>query len=150
MARGMPPSAREADHVFEFEEAAFVTLGICYERNGRFGGGAYHSILKRVDGFFEETLAKSLKIREGRADAVLKLDAAVAERVKELQAKGMKSPYLKAFVIARCNALRFMKTMPPFDEALADILKKAERFSADRVKAEDVAATAGAPAESAE
>jgi ParB family chromosome partitioning protein len=145
MFRGMPASDRESDHAFEFEEAPFITLGVCYERNGRFGGGAYSSILKRVDGFLDEPLSKAVKVREARAARIEKLDGVVAERVKELQAKGMKSPYLKAFVLARCNPLRFMKTVPPFDEALDDITKRTEKFSAERVKAEDVAATGGAP-----
>ena len=64
--------------------------------------------------------------------------------MKALQAKGFKSPYLKAFVVARVNPLRFMKTMPPFDEALDDILKKAAGFNVERVKQEDIAATGGA------
>jgi ParB family chromosome partitioning protein len=149
MYKGMPSADKETDHAFEFEEAPFITLGLCYEKNGRFGGGAYASILKRIDGFLDETLGKSLKVREGRSAKIETLDALVAERVKELQAKGMKSPYLKAFVLARCNSLRFMKEMPPFDAGIDDILKRAEKFAADRVKAEDIAATAG-PAEAGE
>ncbi len=150
MFKGMPASDKESDHAFEFEEAPFITLGLCYERNGRFGGGAYSSILKRVDGFIDEPISKTLKIREGRAAKIEKLDAVVAERVKELQAKGMKSPYLKAFVLARCNSLRFMKEMPPFDAALDDLLKRAGAFSADKVNVADIAATAGAPSEGGE
>src|SRR5262245_50630482 len=147
MAKGLPPSEKEAEHAFDFEEAAFITLGLCYEQNGRFGGGAYHSILKRVDAFLEEPLSKTLKLREGRAAKLMKLDAVVAERVKELQAKGMKSPYLKAFVLARVNFLRFVKTPPPFDEAIDEILKKAEKFDSGRIKSEDLAATVVIPAE---
>ena len=145
MYREMPSGDRETDHGFEFEEAPFITLGVSYEKNGRFGGGAFSSILKRVDGFLDETLSKAIKVREARAAKIEKLDGVVVERVKELQAKGMKSPYLKAFVLARCNPLRFMKTVPPFDEAVDDITKRVEKFSAERVKAEDVAATGGAP-----
>ena len=66
--------------------------------------------------------------------------------MKALQEKGFKSPYLKAFVVARVNPLRFMKTLPPFDEALDDILKCASRFNPATVKQEDIVATAG-PAE---
>ena len=35
----------------EFEEAALVTLGFCYMENGRFAGGAYHPVLRRIDKF---------------------------------------------------------------------------------------------------
>lgn len=135
----------ESGHALEFEEPAFATLGICYEKNGRFGGGAYQPILKRVDGWLEKPLKEALQVREARAGKIEKLDARVSEVVQALQAKGFKSPYLKAFVVARVNPLRFMKTMPPFDEALDDILKKANNFNVERVKQEDIAATGGAP-----
>lgn len=136
--------ALESACALEFEDPAFGTLGICYEKNGRFGGGAYTSILKRVDGWLEKPLKEALKVREARAAKIEKLDARVSEVVKELQAKGFKSPYLKAFVVARVNPLRFMKTVPPFDEALDDILKRAGKFNTGNVKQEDIAATGGA------
>jgi ParB family chromosome partitioning protein len=138
----------ESAHALEFEEPAFATLGVCYEKNGRFGGGAYQPILKRVDGWLEQPLKEALKVREARAEKIEKLDARVSEVVKSLQAKGFKSPYLKAFVVARVNPLRFMKTVPPFDEALDDILKRAMKFNVENVKQEDIVATGGAPAES--
>ncbi len=141
-AGGGPESAR----VLEFEEPAFATLGICYEQNGRFSGGAYQPILRRVDGWFEKPLPEALKEREARAAKIAKLDLHVSAAVKALQEKGFRSPYLKAFVVARVNPLRFMKTLPPFDEALDDILKRASRFNPATVKQEDIVATAG-PAE---
>src|SRR5262245_2428862 len=127
----------EATHALEFEDPAFATLGICYERNGRFGGGAYKPILARVDGWLDRPLQEALKVREGRAAKIEKLDARVTEIVKALQAKGFKSPYLRAFVVARVNPLRFMKTVPDFDTALDDILKRAAGFGIDKVKQED-------------
>ncbi len=149
MYRAMAGDAEgtELAHEFEFEEPAFATLGICYEKNGRFSGGAYNPILKRVDGWFEEPLKKALAMREKRAAKIEKLDARVTEVIKALQAKGFKSPYLRAFVVARVNPLRFMKVLPPFDEALDDIQKRADRFKVDNVKQEDIAATAGLAAE---
>jgi ParB family chromosome partitioning protein len=150
MYRAMAPDATalESALALEFEEPAFATLGVCYEKNGRFGGGAYQSILKRVDGWLEKPLQEALKVREGRAAKIETLDARVTEVVKSLQAKGFKSPYLKAFVVARVNPLRFMKTVPPFDEALDDINKRAAKFNVENVKQEDIAATGGAAAES--
>jgi ParB family chromosome partitioning protein len=139
--------ALESARVLEFEEPAFATLGICYEKNGRFSGGAYNPILKRVDGWFDEPLKAALKKREARAAKIERLDARVTEVIKALQEKGFKSPYLRAFVVARVNPLRFMKTLPPFDEALDDIIKRADRFNVGNVKQEDIAATAGVAAE---
>jgi ParB family chromosome partitioning protein len=139
--------APESARVLEFEEPAFATLGICYEKNGRFSGGAYNPILKRVDLWFDEPLKAALKKREARAAKIERLDARVTEVVKALQEKGFKSPYLRAFVVARVNPLRFMKTLPPFDEAVDDIIKRADRFNVGNVKQEDISATAGAAAE---
>jgi ParB family transcriptional regulator, chromosome partitioning protein len=149
MYRALAPidDALETARVLEFEEPAFATLGICYEANGRFSGGAYNPILKRVDLWVEEKLPKALKIREARAAKIQRLDARVTEIIKALQEKGFKSPYLRAFVVARVNPLRFMKTLPPFDEAVDDIVKRADRFNVGNVKQEDISATAGAAAE---
>jgi len=149
MYRAMAPAdgAPESARALEFEEPAFATLGIVYEKNGRFGGGAYKPILSRVDGWLEQPLKEALKAREGRAEKIEKLDARVTEIVKALQAKGFKSPYLRSFVVARVNPLRFMKEMPPFDAALDDILKRAAGFKIENVKQDDIAATGGPPAE---
>ncbi len=135
-------TATEAEHALEFEEPTFVTLGVCYEKNGRFAGGAYAPILRRVDGWLDEPLPAALPLREERADKVQKLDARVSEIVAALKAKGFQSPYLKSFVVARVNPLRFMKTMPAFDAALDTILRRAARFDPDRVKQQDITATA--------
>lgn len=149
MYRALAGSAPEVESAFalEFEDPAFATLGLCYEANKRFGGGAYTSILKRVDGWLEEPLKHALKVREKRAERIARLDARVSELARELQARGFKSPYLKTFIIARVNPLRFMKTVPEFDDALEDIQKRADRFDPDRVKREDLASAAGAPSD---
>jgi len=138
----------EEAHALEFEEPAFATLGICYEKNGRFSGGAYQPILRRVDGWLADPLPKALAVRETRAAKIEALDARVTDVVKALQAKGFKSPYLRSFVVARVNPLRFMKTLPPFDEAVDDILARAQRFNVEKVKQSDIAASGGAPDES--
>jgi ParB family chromosome partitioning protein len=145
MYRAMAGGERilESACTLEFEEPAFATLGLCYEKNGRFSGGAYQPILRRVDGWLDETLKSALKTREARAARLETLDGHVSAAVKALQEKGFKSPYLRAFVVARVNPLRFMKTVPPFDEALDDIVQRAARFNAGNVKQEDVASAAG-------
>src|SRR5438034_2728383 len=51
----------EESFSFEFEQPAFLTLGICYEERPRMSGGAYQSILRRVDTFLEEPIAKAVK-----------------------------------------------------------------------------------------
>jgi ParB family chromosome partitioning protein len=138
----------EKDYALEFEEAAFLTLGICYEKNGRFAGGAYHPLLKRVDGFLSRPLEKALATRAERAERLLELEEAVAAAMKALKERGFDSPYLRAFVVARINPLRFQKAAnPDFDETIQKMLASAKKFRAESVKPEQLARAAGAPEE---
>jgi ParB family chromosome partitioning protein len=137
-------AAPERDFAFEFEQPALLTLGGCYEERPRLSGGAYQSILRRVDEFLDEPLKKALKERERRARKILKLDDAVSAAVDKLKARGLTSPYLKPFVVARVNYTRFSKaTSFDFDEALDRIIASASRFNVERIKQEDVARAGG-------
>lgn len=139
----------EKEFATEFEEAALVTLGLCYQRNGRFAGGAYHPVLKRCDTFLPAKLPKALETRRARADKLLTLNEAVDVAVKGLKERGFESPYLKAFVVARVNPLRFQrKPTADFDATIDKMLASAQKFDAGRVRADQVARSGGAPAES--
>jgi ParB family chromosome partitioning protein len=134
----------EPAFAFEFEQPAFLTLGVCYEARPRLSGGAYQSILRRVDAFLDEPIAKALKERERRGRKMLKLDDAVTAAVEKLKAKGLVSPYLKPFVVSRVNYTRFSKaTSFDFDEALDKIIASAAKFNVERVKQQDVAKAGG-------
>jgi ParB family chromosome partitioning protein len=134
----------ESAFAFEFEQPAFLTLGVCYEERPRLSGGAYQPILRRVDAFLEEPIAAAIKERERRGRKVLKLDDAVGAAVEKLKAKGLTSPYLKPFVVARVNYTRFSSaTSFDFDAALDKIIASAAKFNADRVRQEDVAKAGG-------
>ena len=136
----------ESDFALEFEEPTMLTLGCCYERNGRFAGGAYNPVLRRVEHFLGAKLPLALAERAARADKLLVLDEAVAEVVKQLKGRGFESPYLKAFVVARINPLRFQRGgSPEFDATIEKMIAAARRFDAAKVKADQVAAAAGAP-----
>ncbi|HET7041773.1 MAG TPA: ParB N-terminal domain-containing protein [Gemmatimonadales bacterium] len=142
----MDPNSTEKSHAEIFEEAPLITLGLCYQENGRFSGGAYNPILKRIDGFLAKKLPDALEVRKGRAAKLLELNEDVNAAVAKLKARGLESPYLKAFVVARINHLRFVKAKDlDFDDTLATIMKAAKRFNADNVKADQVAKTGGAP-----
>jgi ParB family transcriptional regulator, chromosome partitioning protein len=139
----------EKEFATEFEEAALVTLGLCYQQNGRFAGGAYHPVLKRCDTFLSAKLPKALETRRDRADKLLTLNEAVDVAVKGLKERGFESPYLKAFVVARVNPLRFQrKPTADFDATIDRMLASAQKFDAGRVRADQVARSSGAPAES--
>jgi len=130
----------------EFEEPALATLGFAYQQRPRLSGGAYHSILHRTDAWFPGSLKEAQAAREERAATLLALDEAVGVVVERLKERGFKSPYLRPFVVARINPLRFMKgKAPPVDELLAGMTKRARGMDVDRIKPEDVARTGGAP-----
>ena len=136
----------EKSYAEVFEESALMTLGLCYMQNGRFSGGAYHPILKRIDVFLGAKLPAALAIREARAARLLELNEYVNEAVKKLKEKGLESPYLKAFVVARINHLRFVKDKhPDFDDTMDKIVGAAKRFNTGNVKADQVARSGGAP-----
>jgi ParB family chromosome partitioning protein len=138
----------EKDFAAEFEEAALVTLGLCYQQNGRFAGGAYHNVLKRCDKFLSARLPRALETRRERAAKVMELNDAVNEAVASLKARGMESPYLRAFVVARVNPLRFQrKAVADFDETIDKMIGSAKRFDAGKIRADQVARSGGAPDE---
>ena len=144
LAKMREDETKESAFAFEFEQPAFLTLGRCYEERPRLSGGAYQSILRRVDAFLDEPMSQAIKERERRGKKILKLDDAVSIAVEKLKAKGLTSPYLKAFVVARVNFTRFSKaTSFDFDETLDKIIASAAKFNVDRVKQEDVAKSGG-------
>jgi ParB family chromosome partitioning protein len=151
MARALARRKESADEPerafeFEFELPSLLTLGVCYEERPRLSGGAYQSVLRRVDEFLDEPLPRALKERERRAKKILKLDDAVSSAVEKLKARGLTSPYLRSFVVARVNYTRFSKaTSFDFDETLDKIIGSAAKFNVDRVKQEDVAKSGGGP-----
>jgi ParB family chromosome partitioning protein len=139
-------SRPENDFAFYLEEAALVTLGLCYERKGNFAGGAYHPILRRLEAFSSDSLRKSLAVHEKRADQVFDLDQRVTEVVDQLKERGLVSPYLRAFVVARINPLRWIKDEPPpLDEVLKTMRERAAKFNVEKVKPQDLARSGGAP-----
>lgn len=151
MARSLAelPAQPESAYALEFEDPVLLTLGACYERNARFSGGAYSPVLKRVEGFLELPLLESIPVREARAGALIELDEAVVEAVGALKERGFDSPYLKAFVVARCNPLRFAKgDAPPWDEVVRTMTERALAFDATGVDAGQLAKASGGPASS--
>ena len=137
-------------YALEFEEPALITLGLCYEQRPRFSGGAYHPVLKRVEEFLKLPLQVALELRHQRAKALLELDDVIVQQVEALKAKGLTSPYLKSFVVARVNPIRFRpKDAPPlsFDDAINRMMQAAAKFNPDKIKMDDLAKSGGTPDE---
>jgi len=141
----------EESYALEFEEPALATLGFAYEERGRLSGGAYHPILRKADSWVKGKLKTAIETRRARAALLLAYDDAVTAAIATLKARGFNSPYLRAFVVARTNPLRFIKgTPPPLEELLPSMTKRAAGMDASKIKSEDVARTGGAPEASAD
>lgn len=152
MARNLAalrPRTRESACQAEFEAPELLTLGIVYEQQPRFAGGAYSPFLKKLDRFGETTLPVSLRQRAGYAARLLEIDALVKRIIAALQARGFKSPYLRAYVVARINPVRFHRakkgdTQPPMTLAagLTRMAAAAKKFDPGSVRPGDLALVA--------
>ncbi|HVN46597.1 MAG TPA: ParB N-terminal domain-containing protein [Steroidobacteraceae bacterium] len=139
-------SERESAFSAEFEAPELLTLGMVYEHSPGFAGGAYSPFLKKVDRFSERTLAASLAQRADFAARITDIDARVRKIIAALQARGFKSPYLRNYVVARINPVRFHKvkkgaTAPPMPlaQALTRMAAAARRFDVGSVSNSDLA-----------
>ena len=145
---GQPELARagEESYALEFEEPALATLGFAYEERGRISGGAYHPVLRKADRWLPGRLTDALPQRRARAALLLEYDDAVTVAIAALKARGFNSPYLRSFVVARTNPLRFIKgEPPPLEELLPSMAKRARGIDASKIKSEDLARAGGAP-----
>src|SRR5690606_1808976 len=101
---------------------------------------------KKVDRFTTKSLPAALREREGYATRLRAIDVEVKRIVAQLQARGMKSPYLRTYVVARINPVRFHKMKPgdrkpamPIGQALVRMMSAAKKFDLDKVKLSDLA-----------
>jgi ParB family chromosome partitioning protein len=142
MYRGLAkedPKSGEDDYAFQFEAPHLITLGLLYEENRRFAGGAFAPILKRVDKFLKGKLGETLETRVERADKVRAVDEALAKVVAALKKRGIKHPFVKNYVLARTTPLtRQRKTLPSFDQTFTKLLSALEAFDPSKVRYEDV------------
>ena len=146
---GRQGKTNESDFINYFEEPHFITFGAVYEKRPRYSAGAYSSVVKRLEGFLEEPIEDALQTREQRADLLLTWDDAVVSVVDALKEKGLNSPYLKNYVVARVNFLRFKRGGDfEFDETIGKLLAATKKIDPLKVNKEDIAKVGGAPAES--
>lgn len=139
--RGREP---EASFEFYLEDPSLATLGIAYEQRRMFAGGAYHPVLRRVEPFSDEPIRATLKVHERRAAQLLELEDQVAAVVGKLKERGFQSPYLRTFVVARINPLRWIKgEPPPAEKVLQTMLERAAKFNIEKVKQQDLVGSFG-------
>ena len=152
MARALAkqsPRARESEYAAQLEGPELLTLGVLYQQEGRFAGGAYAPFLRKLERFSDETLTASLRKREGWASRLLAIDREVKRIVADLEKRGFRSPYLRTYVVARLNPVRFHRikkgdTKPPMpvQEGLTRMLGAAKKFDPTKVRQQDLALVA--------
>lgn len=150
------PRSKETEHAVTFESPAFLTLGCAYEQRSRFAGSSYQPVLNKVDRFLDSGLPAALRQREQWAVRIMDIDDRVAAHVKAMQAMGMKSPYLRAVVVARINPVRFVPpsrkkdSAPPMSmaEALTKMAANVRKFDPKSVRPGDLALVAAIAPES--
>lgn len=133
------PSSAEDDWAFQFEAPHFITLGLLYEQNKRFAGGAFAPILRRVDKFLKLILARGLREREERAALVRETDETLAATVAKVKKRGINHPYVKNYLLARTTPLtRARKTLPSFEQTFKKLTENLAAFDVSKVRYEDV------------
>jgi ParB family transcriptional regulator, chromosome partitioning protein len=138
-------SRPESGFAFYLEDPALVTIGVCYETQPRFAGGAYHPVLRRVSKFDDAPIAEAIKVHEKHAKMVLEIEARVGEVIAKLREKGLTSPYLRSFVVSRINPLRWIQgDVPPAEKVLETMRERAAKFNVEKVRQEDLARAGGA------
>ncbi len=143
-----PGNRLEREFAFEFDQPAFLTLGAAYDKRPRLSGGAYQPVLRRIEDFLDERLPKALAERERRAAKLLAIDDEVSRIVQKLKGRGFTSPYLRPFVVARINPIRFStSTEFDVDEVLDKMHRSASKFNVDKVKQQDIVRAGGAAEE---
>ncbi|MBX3188422.1 MAG: ParB N-terminal domain-containing protein [Labilithrix sp.] len=134
----------ESSFAFYLEDPALVTLGVCYEKNPRFAGGAYHPVLRRVEAFVDEPIGDAISHHEKLAALTLEVEEKVVAAVAKLRERGLLSPYLRSFVVARINPLRWIQgDYPPAEKVLTTMRDRAAKFNAEKVRQEDLARMGG-------
>ena len=84
--------------------------------------------------------------RPGSADQLFELDEKILSVIEKLKERGLVSPYLRAFVVARINPLRWIKDEPPpLPEVLRTMKERLAKFNVDKVNQQDLAKAGGAP-----
>jgi ParB family chromosome partitioning protein len=132
-------AATEDAWAFQFESAHFITLGLLYETNRRFAGGAFAPILRRVDTFRKSTLREGLREREERAELVRAADQTLTALVAKVKKRGINHPYVKNYLLARTTPLtRARKTLPSFEQTFRKLRENLDAFDVTKVRYDEI------------
>lgn len=130
---------KEIDYAFQFEEACLITLGITYEKQPKFAGGAYHSLLKRIDDFLDLPLKSAYNEREKRSQILEEVDQIVIDLVTQLKERGINHPFVKNFIVSKCNPLgRKRKTEMTYEDVMEKLKENLTGFDTSSLSLSDI------------
>ena len=110
----------------------------------------YQSIPRRLETFTDDPLRAAIKDHEKRATMMLDLEERVAAAVKKLKERGLVSSYLRSFIVARINPLRWIKGEPPaLEHVIKTMRERAAKFNVEKIRPQNLAGTGGPPDEEA-
>jgi len=123
--------------------------GSCTRRTSGSRGARTARCSRKVDRFRDQTLRRSLRERQALASRLLTIDEEVRAILERLRSRGFRSPYLRNYVVARINPVRFHRakkgeTEPPMaiGAALTRMAAAARKFDLESVRSEDLALVA--------
>src|SRR5438309_365514 len=105
----------ESQFAFYLEEAALVTLGVCYERNPKFAGASYNPIVRRLESFSPDALNKTIRVHEKHAGLLMELDervAAVIARRADRKSTRLNSSHSSISYAVFCLKKKKQKSIP--------------------------------------
>ena len=93
----------------------------------------------------DEPIRSALKAHERHAAVIVQLEERVGEIISELKDRGLQSPYLRSFVVARINPLRWLKgdDVPAAETVLETMLSRAMKFNVEKVRQQDLVGAYG-------
>ena len=155
MLRALADAGEHRDErafAFEFDQPSFLTLGAAYEERPRLSGGAYQSVLRRIDDFLDEPPAASaLKERIRRAAKAPRDRRSRRRHRREAQGPRLHQPLPPAVrrrahqpdPVLDLDGVRLRRGDGPDEQA-------AEKFKVEKIRQEDVVRAGGGPAEADE
>jgi ParB family chromosome partitioning protein len=133
------PSSTEEDWALQLESPHFITLGLLYEQNKRFAGGAFAPILRRVDKFLKTSLRRGREERGERAELVRAADEVLGQVVAKIKKRGINHPYVKNYLLARTTPLtKARKTLPSFEQTFRKLRDNLDDFDVAKVRYDEI------------
>jgi len=117
----------EPELVDSIENAYYVTCGLAYEREEKFSGNTFESLLKKSDFFLDLPLKDALPVREQRSEKLgyaYRLIREIAQRLKEMDKW---HPYVYQQIMSWANPYKRKRLPVDFDDLFQEVIANLEK-----------------------